>query len=96
MKLCIFKNGINLTDPTVCIHNSLCGNMSRNFNNGSILEPVMCSFLCLVRYIPSYINNLCRYAHLDHFIILLKVLNQFCLNFPCDHRQYWPKHDFGW
>ena len=31
MKLWIFKNGINLTDPTICIHNSLCGNMSRNF-----------------------------------------------------------------
>ena len=29
--LWIFKNGINVTEATFCIHNSLCGNMSRNF-----------------------------------------------------------------
>ena len=28
MKLWIFINGINVTDPTICIHNSLCGSKS--------------------------------------------------------------------
>ena len=31
MKLWIFKNGINVTEATFCIQNSLSGNMSRNF-----------------------------------------------------------------
>ena len=30
MKLWIFKNGINVTEATFCIQNSLCGNSSRN------------------------------------------------------------------
>ena len=30
MKLLFFKNGINETEATFCIHNLLCGNMSRN------------------------------------------------------------------
>ena len=31
MKLCIFKNVINVNEATFCIHNLVCGNMSRNF-----------------------------------------------------------------
>ena len=31
MKLWIFKNGVNLTEASFCIQDSLYGNMSRNF-----------------------------------------------------------------
>ena len=64
MKLWIFKNGINVTEATFCIKNLLCGNMSRNFK----MVP-FCSLWCvvycvikiyIVRYTPSYRNNLFR------------------------------------
>ena len=46
MKLWILKNGINVTEATFCIQNSLCGNMSRNFKMVPFCRSVMCSLLC--------------------------------------------------
>ena len=62
MKLGIFKNGINVTEATFCMHNSLCGNMSRNFKMVPFcsLCVVYCVIKYVVRYTPSFRKNLFR------------------------------------
>ena len=62
MKLWIFKNRINVTEATFCIQNSLCGNMSRNFKMVpfDVMLNVLKNIIYVVRYAPSYRNNLFR------------------------------------
>ena len=50
MKLSIFKNGINVTEATFCIQNSLRGNMSRYCK----MVP-FCSLCCIVYCVIKFI-----------------------------------------